>query len=201
LIRLGVLLDKGTYTTLDVPGFDTEAHGINASGQIVGSYDAPNGTHGFLFDQGIYSTLDVPGSRQTIASGINDSGQIVGCYSDAAGTHGFLLDNGSYTTLDVPGSTYTRALGISSSGQIVGSYSDAAGLYGFLLDNGNYTTLDVPFCPLPTTPARSWERISTQAVHTAFSPRTCQPFGDRRESHRSWQKLLWFLRLAEWRDR
>jgi probable HAF family extracellular repeat protein len=46
----GFLLDQGSYSTLDVPGSDwTEAHGINASGQIVGYYiDAADGSHGFL---------------------------------------------------------------------------------------------------------------------------------------------------------
>ena len=39
-----------TLTTLDVPGATlTAAHGINASGQIVGSYDDSSGTrHGYV---------------------------------------------------------------------------------------------------------------------------------------------------------
>jgi uncharacterized membrane protein len=45
----GFLLDKGSYTTLDVPGaIWTGASGINDSGQIVGSYEDAGGTHGFL---------------------------------------------------------------------------------------------------------------------------------------------------------
>jgi hypothetical protein len=57
----GFLLDHGSYTTLDMPGFfDTEPSGINDSGQIVGSYYGGYGRHGFLFDQGSYTTLDVP---------------------------------------------------------------------------------------------------------------------------------------------
>jgi probable HAF family extracellular repeat protein len=120
---------------------------FHASGQIVESYDAPNGTHGLLFDQGIYSTIDVPGSTSTSASGINNSGQIVGSY-DVAGpynSHGFLLDSGNYTTLDVPGSTGTYATGINKTGQIVGHYRDAAGnVHGFLFDSGSYTTAISP---------------------------------------------------------
>ena len=69
----------------------TYANGINASGQIVGTYyDAAKGIHGFLLDQGSYTTLDVPGSTWTQAHAINDSGQIVGSYRDGAGQHGFL---------------------------------------------------------------------------------------------------------------
>jgi probable HAF family extracellular repeat protein len=127
------------FTTFDVPGssrFTTQPNGINASGQIVGSYNG----HGFLIDQGSYiTTFDVPGSTWTSATGINASGQIVGSYQDAAGQyHGFLLDQGSYTTIDVPGFGYTNANGINASGQIVGYYTDGYGnssSHGFLLDN------------------------------------------------------------------
>src|SRR5262245_12085588 len=49
-----------SFTTLDVPGssenIGTGAFGINASGQIVGSY--ADG-HGFLLDNGGYTTLEV----------------------------------------------------------------------------------------------------------------------------------------------
>jgi probable HAF family extracellular repeat protein len=88
----GLLLDQGSYTTLDVPGSKgTTATGINASGQIVGQYqDAAYKVHGFLLDQGSYTTLDVPGATYTQATGINASGQIVGYYGDPVGVHGFL---------------------------------------------------------------------------------------------------------------
>lgn len=43
------LLQNGAITTFDVPGaLDTEARGINSSGQIVGSYDDANALHGFI---------------------------------------------------------------------------------------------------------------------------------------------------------
>jgi uncharacterized membrane protein len=71
-----------TFTTLDVPGSSFPspifATGINASGQIVGSYGDGSKNHGFLLDQGRYTTLHVPGSTYTTANGINASGQIVG---------------------------------------------------------------------------------------------------------------------------
>jgi uncharacterized membrane protein len=83
----GFLLDNGNYSTLDLPG---DPKGINASGQIVGSYYDGVGGHGFLFDNGRSTTFDVPGATWTEAHGINDSGQIVGTYIDAGGRHGFL---------------------------------------------------------------------------------------------------------------
>jgi probable HAF family extracellular repeat protein len=118
-----------TFTTLDVPGTlwtYNNLNGINASGQIVGSYDGG----AFLLDQGSYTALDL------VPSGINDLGQIVG--------GNLLFDHGSYTTLDVPGAYYTIANGINNSGQIVGYYADGHGYHGFLFDQGNYTTLQVP---------------------------------------------------------
>jgi virginiamycin B lyase len=45
------LFDQGSYTTLDPPGSTTytKANGVNAAGQIVGSYeDVGGGWHGFL---------------------------------------------------------------------------------------------------------------------------------------------------------
>jgi uncharacterized membrane protein len=154
LMALGLFLAKAeqatsqptySFTRLDMPGSSfpnrTGAHGINASGQTVGSYNG-TGTYGFLLQNGNYTTLDVPGSLSTQANGINDSGQIVGLYGAGTRGHGFLLANGSFTTLDVPGSIFTAAYGINASGQIVGAYLDATGAHGFLLDNGSYSTLD-----------------------------------------------------------
>jgi hypothetical protein len=60
LVALGLFLGRAgqatgqptySFTTLDVPGAsyaNTTVNGINASGQIVGSYDDAGGRHGFL---------------------------------------------------------------------------------------------------------------------------------------------------------
>jgi probable HAF family extracellular repeat protein len=81
----GVLLDHGSYTTVQVLGSrGTVANGINASGQIVGSYfDDGGNSPGFLFDNGNYTSLDVPGSFYTYATGINASGA-----EDSTAVHG-----------------------------------------------------------------------------------------------------------------
>jgi probable HAF family extracellular repeat protein len=124
-----------SFTTFDVPRSTfTTAHGINASGQIVGRYDDAGGMrHGFLLSKGSYTTLDVPGSTLTAAFGINNPGEIVGSYIDEDGIrHGFLLSDDGYTTLDPPGSTDPFAYGINASGEIVGTYTDASGTnHGF----------------------------------------------------------------------
>jgi probable HAF family extracellular repeat protein len=156
----GFLYIDGMFTTLaDFPGATgrTVPHGINNSGQIVGSYSFQSGgSHGFLYDHGGFTTLDVPlsGGNNTGALGINDVGEIVGIYGDSSGQHGFLYAAGNFTALDMPGADTgtTRVLGINNSGQIVGSYEDhppqSAGgprAHGFLYLDGVFTMLaDVP---------------------------------------------------------
>jgi hypothetical protein len=114
--------------------------GINASGQIVGSYSDGTGSHGFVDTNGSFTTIDPAGSTSTSVTGINASGQIVGSYSDGTRLHGFVDTNGSFTTIDPAGSTSTSVTGINASGQIVGSYFEASGLYhGFVDTNGTFT--------------------------------------------------------------
>jgi uncharacterized membrane protein len=88
----GYVLEGASFTPFDVPGsVSTTAIDINASGAIVGVYEAPAGkTHGFVRDSSQYATLDVPDARNTSAWGINTAGTIVGAFVDAGGvTHGF----------------------------------------------------------------------------------------------------------------
>src|SRR3954467_388616 len=122
----------------------TTAYGINAAGQVVGSYqDASGTTHGFLYSGGTYTTLDAPSARTTAARAINGLGQIVGTYTDASGTYNFLYSGGSYTVLaDLPG----PPIGINDFGQIVGSYSTPTPLafnsffvsHGYVYSGGSY---------------------------------------------------------------
>jgi uncharacterized membrane protein len=134
----GFLLSGRVFTTIDVPGAgSTNAYGINATGQIVGSYLDAAGSHGFLLAGGTFTAIDVPGATagSTNAYGINATGQIVGSYLDATGSHGFLLAGGTFTPIDVPGATAgsTNAYGINATGQIVGSFGDAKNVvHGFL---------------------------------------------------------------------
>jgi probable HAF family extracellular repeat protein len=56
-----------TYTTLDDPSANnnTQAYGINASGQIVGEYiDASNHIHGFLYSSGCSQFQRVPNAAE-----------------------------------------------------------------------------------------------------------------------------------------
>ena len=85
----GFVLEKGTFSTIEVPGaLSTAALGMNNRGQIVGFYEAGETNHGFLLDQGIFTTIDVPGAALTAAFGINARGLIVGTYFAGGTNHG-----------------------------------------------------------------------------------------------------------------
>ena len=132
-----------TYTTLDDPFAlsGTQAMGINATGQIVGSYTNAGGNHGFLYSNGAYTILDDPlASHGTVASGINAADLIVGSYSDNTNAHGFIYNPSTltYTTLDDPlGTNGTVATAINDSGQVVGWIEDANLVFQAFLYNPN----------------------------------------------------------------
>jgi uncharacterized membrane protein len=147
------------FATIDVPGArDTFSYGVNAEGDIVGSYEP----HGFLLHQGTFTAIDFPGAIFTDAFGINDEGDIVGRYIPAGGSgfflnaQGFLLHQGIFTTIAFPGAVRTEAFGINSQGDIVGFYDlpgaeppsgpipPARPFHGFLLHQGTFTTIDFP---------------------------------------------------------
>jgi len=88
----GFLFSGGVFTTIDVPGAsESFAYGINAAGQIVGTFVDATGAHGFLRNTGgVFTTIDVPGATHSEAWGINATGQIVGWFNDSTGTHGYL---------------------------------------------------------------------------------------------------------------
>ena len=171
----GFLLNAGTLGNLDVPGpgpngpaTNTIALGINAQGDVVGSYvsgalttSSPS-TDAFLLNRGIYSDVSVPGVSSTSvlpflgqigfsrASGINSGGDIVGYYFArinpvSNGFHGFLLKNGSYSTFDFSSNLLqaTFAYGINDLGQIVGDFTDSNGPHAYLYAGGIFAALDV----------------------------------------------------------
>ena len=90
LLTFTARLRAQTYIPIIYPGaVVTEAHGINAFGQIVGSWqDASGNTHGFSYNAGIYKSFDFPGSSQTTPYAINNAGDIVGDHDENVG---FLL--------------------------------------------------------------------------------------------------------------
>jgi len=124
----------------------TDLYGINASGQMVGSYiDQSNEGHGFLYDGTNFTAVDPPGSTRTEATDINNAGHIVGDYWDAENVqHGFLYNGRRFTNVDFPAAIATLAYGINTKGEIVGVYYDSAGPHGFLLNKKVYSSIDYP---------------------------------------------------------
>jgi len=114
-------IDAPNAGTGDGPGFKqgTQAYGINASGQIVGSYTDSNFYHhGFLLSGTTYTVIDPPGTSTTqcinthgknfggtSADSIDAAGDVAGHYLDTTcAQHGFVhTAGGTYTSLDAAG--------------------------------------------------------------------------------------------------
>ncbi len=139
------------------------AAGMNASGQIVGSYRTDEEEWGvFLYTPGIGTTiLETPGSNAQ-AGGINDIGQIVGNFHATDGLRVFLYTPGSGTSVltdFLP--DYAVPLGINNAGQIIGYILDA-------LPEGNrwafVYTADAGIVVLPTFGGFVWSGAASLAL-------------------------------------
>lgn len=118
-----------SYVPLDYPdAAATSLFGINARGDIVGSYvDQAGKSHGLLIRDGEFTTIDVPGAAGTDARGINPAGDIVGGYrlpnEPPANIHGYLLRrDGRLEYLDFPGQINTIPQRLLPDGTILGCY-------------------------------------------------------------------------------
>ncbi len=138
------------FVKINVPkSLETEAHGINARGDIVGTYlDADGVRHGFLLRKGVFTTIEVPRAAETWAArGINARGDIVGNFDEPhyIATHGFLLSNGKFTQIDYPGASATIVERINNAGDITGTWFDALGnLSGFIRKDGKFHNVKIP---------------------------------------------------------
>jgi uncharacterized membrane protein len=146
----GGLLRGGVFTTIMLPDSIQTApgvtriaqgKGINAQGDIVGSYSVFLNTNGLELSRSAFdSIIPPPGfaldATLISADGINASGDIVGWVLDGVGQHGrgFLQSGGMFRALDVPGASETIGIpagtlahGINNRRDIVGEYSDGLG--------------------------------------------------------------------------
>jgi hypothetical protein len=126
------------FASIDVPGaVATRAFGINAVGQIVGSYtNVAGATYGYLWAKGNVTSIQFPGAIATEAWGINLQGDIVGRYRKASDprTYGFLMSGGVFTDISVSGHLNTLPIKISPAREIVGCFHDT----NFLVDMRGY---------------------------------------------------------------
>jgi probable HAF family extracellular repeat protein len=159
-----------TYTVTDLGTLGsfvyTEARGINASGQVVGSGEATGFVQtAFLYSNGTMTRLGtLPGGLWSYGLGINASGQVVGSSDSTSGTssadHAFLYSHGTMTDMGtlLPW-RYSTALGINAAGQVVGASYDVTNPnsgHAFLYANGTMRDLGV----LPGWNSSTAERIN-----------------------------------------
>lgn len=160
-----------SYAPIRVPGaVQTQARGINNSGEIVGFYktsaacvdisvEVPNcNTKGFKFVNGTYVKLMVPNSMSTAIMGVNDLGDLVGFYTEADGSrHGFIWSHKNVvTTIDDanPSGLFTVPFGINKAGTVVGGLwsTGQSGTFsegGWVWVNGKFSVME------PSTPGAS----------------------------------------------
>ena len=139
---------NGTVSTLAVPGaLNTTATGVNAAGEVVGSYqDANFVQHGFTDIAGSFGTIDVAGSQSTSVAAVNAAGELAGTYVDALGdTYGFTDMAGMITTVAASNAAtpFTVVTGLNAAGVVVGYEEGADGqLHGFADQGGTITVFD-----------------------------------------------------------
>jgi uncharacterized membrane protein len=124
-----------SFKTIDVPGAAaTSPSGINARGDIVGSYVDGTGSHGYVLRDGEFTTIDFRDAAGTVvagtgAAGIGPSGEIVGTYTvvgePGVNVHGYLLTKqGEFVAVNYPGHTNMIAQRILPDGTILGCRHD-----------------------------------------------------------------------------
>ena len=141
------------FTTIDVPGaLSTSSSGINARGDIVGSYvDGTHHSHGYILRDGQFTTIDFPGSAFTEALGISPKGEVVGDYRFAGepapvNLHGYMrTKKGAFVPVNDPPHINTVAQRILPDGTIIGCRHDTdqmSTMRGIVIRHGVITELD-----------------------------------------------------------
>lgn len=126
-----------SFKTIDVSGAaSTSASGINARGDIVGSYvDGSQRSHGYVLRDGTFTTIDFTSSDGTAAAGteakgISPDGEVVGDYwmpgeANPVEVHGYRRTvQGEFVAVDYPGHTHTIIQRILPDGTMLGCRHD-----------------------------------------------------------------------------
>lgn len=138
LYKDGQLIDLG-----HLGGNETEAFGINAAGDVVGTSDLPDGARrAFVYRNGVMTSLGTLGGRNSDATDINDAGQIVGhAHAGSQVDYAFLYSGGQMQSLGSLGPAWSEAHAINASGQVVGNYTTGPERRPFLYSNGQMTDI------------------------------------------------------------
>ena len=138
-------------------GYSSNGIGINASGQVVGSYQSTEfaNSHAFLYSNGSLQDLGTLGGTTSSATAINASGAAVGNSLTSGGAeHAFLYENSHMLDLNAADTssalatyvTLTDATAINTQGWIVadGTDSRTGQEHAYLLENPNLTPVPLP---------------------------------------------------------
>jgi hypothetical protein len=119
------------YQTIDVAGaFSTSLQGINAGGDLSGSYvDATHHLHGFVLSNGVFTTIDYPGADNTSTNGIGPDGEVVGAHwndnEPGPASHGYVRTaDGAFIPVHYPGHLNEVLQRILPDGTILGCRHD-----------------------------------------------------------------------------
>jgi probable HAF family extracellular repeat protein len=156
----GVLTDLGSLT--GDPRTDTEALGINASGQIVGYSTGADGfSHAFLYESGAMHDLGTIAGENATAIAINDHGLVIGNLTNPYGANlgAFVVENGVVIDL----STRIAQGGDKWSQLVVTGLNNTGDIVGYGTVNGEtHSFLAVPAQPTAVTVARGDERTALE---------------------------------------
>ena len=122
--------------------------GINASGQVSGYVNGPDGARAVRYTNGQgWEYLPGLDTSYSVANGINAAGDLVGYRFTATGDlRGFRYRDGSGVEeiAPLPGGSMTLGFAINTAGDVVGYADSPAGIVGFLANPG------VPATVLPS---------------------------------------------------
>jgi uncharacterized membrane protein len=149
------MVRSGVFHEIILPGHpnaDLRVTGVNANGDVVGTFFDPNANNGFgfLLQNGKLTILSFPeASAGTQPNSINDEGVVVGNYFILfVNTNpSFMWKDGVFSNINPPGNEgFIDTTKVSNSGVVVGGFQGAADQlsHGFALKNGTYTTINVP---------------------------------------------------------
>jgi hypothetical protein len=147
------------FVNIDVPGaFSTSPQGINASGDVSGTFvDLPNKHfHGFIMHGGSVAAIDTinyPGADYTDVRGIGPDGTVVGTFAsnseEAAAFHGFKrTPDGTFSIVRDPNRLYEIPQRILPDGTILGcghNHDTMESMHGIIVRGGEATELDQPW--------------------------------------------------------
>jgi hypothetical protein len=150
------LLEKGTWTVIDVPGSAwCGCSNPSASGHVGLTFaHTDGGWHSAIYDGGTYQYLPDHPVYQYMLQYMSDNGLLMSGAARLPGEsgvfHGLVLNVSLslFKLFDFPGSKSTVPMGINNAGLIVGSYQiggyNVGPVQGFLYDGTDFTDIQVP---------------------------------------------------------